>query len=63
MKRSCAPNRTGVYKFERVEYRRYFKSEQEYLDAMERADTLEKKGLKNRAWRVRLNLDIKKPTD
>ena len=52
-----------MYKFERVEYRRYFKSEQEYLDAMERADTLEKKGLKNRAWRVRLNLDIKKPTD
>lgn len=59
MRKEVRPNRTAVYKFDRVEYRRYFKSEEEYTDAMEKADALERKGLRNRAWRVRLNLDIK----
>jgi len=54
-----SPNRARVYKFSHPEYRRYFVTEEEYILAMEKADTLESKGLKNRAWRVRLNLDSK----
>lgn len=60
MKRTVSPNRESIYKFERVEYRRYFDTEQEYRAAMDKADALEMRGLKNRAWRVRLNLDFNK---
>ena len=58
-KRTTSPNRVAVYKLSHPEYRRYFDTEEEYSAAMEKADALEKRGLKNRAWRVRLNIDIK----
>jgi len=58
-KRTTSPNRVAVYKFSHPEYRRYFDTEEKYEAAMEKADALESKGLKNRAWRVRLNLDSK----
>jgi len=38
-------------------YRLYFGSEDEYQAAMARASQLEAKGMKRRAWRVRMNFD------
>jgi len=38
-------------------YRLYFGSEDEYQAAMARALQLEAKGMKRRAWRVRMNFD------
>lgn len=58
--RATPPNRAAVYRHPDEVYRGYFRTEQEYKLAMEKAEILEKKGLKNRAWRIRLNLDTQK---
>lgn len=50
-------HRFGVYKFLDEEYRKYFKTEEDFRKAMETARRLEKRNCPNRAWRVRLNLD------
>lgn len=50
-------HRFGVYKFVEDEYRKYFKSEEAFRIAMDKARMLERKNCPNRAWRVRLNLD------
>lgn len=58
MRKEVRPNRVPVYKHEDDVYRGYFKNEEEFKKAMSKAAILENKGLKNRAWRVRLNLMV-----
>lgn len=60
MRKEVRPNRVPVYKHEDNVYRGYFKNEEAFKEAMSKAAILENKGLKNRAWRIRLNLDVGK---